>query len=198
MYNYKLKAVTTNGPRAAVKGGGMGKRARSPSAIGRVILLFDKTMEKLSVNVFAVADGHHQNQQLAIFDLAENAVIPNPVTPQAGQISPDPLAKAEGISISGNSLVGIDENVPLGLVSELLEVLQCPFIEPVLEISGDPSLHEGVWMTSDTDTVLNKKGISNRTISSWFKADSIQGRQVFCADGSHVRQSPSHHPIPRQ
>ena len=57
---------------------------------------------------------------------------------------------------------------------------------PVLEFSGDALLNEGVWLAMDKDTVMDTKGVANRTISFRFKAASTQPRQLLYADGSHV------------
>ncbi|GEM_PF-1080102 len=57
---------------------------------------------------------------------------------------------------------------------------------PVLEFSGNPLLNEGVWLAMDNDTVMDAKGVANRTISFRFKAASILPRQMLYADGSYM------------
>ncbi|MFM8830420.1 MAG: hypothetical protein ACKOHM_05375 [Spartobacteria bacterium] len=67
---------------------------------------------------------------------------------------------------------------------------------PVLEFTGDAMLggtglggrasNEGVWLVADNDTVMDKKGAPNRTVSFRFKAADTQAKQVLYAEGSHV------------
>lgn len=56
----------------------------------------------------------------------------------------------------------------------------------MLEFSGDFLLNEGIWLAMDKDTVMDAKGVANRTISFRFKAASTQPRQLLYADGSYV------------
>jgi hypothetical protein len=41
-----------------------------------------------------VPNGHHQNEQLPIHDLAQDAAIPDPVAPESGEIRLQSLAEA--------------------------------------------------------------------------------------------------------
>jgi hypothetical protein len=55
-------------------------------------------IKELLVNVFAVPNGHHQHEQLLIFDLAKNPVITDPVAPQPGQTCLESFANTAGKS----------------------------------------------------------------------------------------------------
>lgn len=68
---------------------------------------------QLLVNVFAMADGHDQHQQLLVFDLAQNPVIADPVTPQPGQVCFESLSEAARIGVARNPFVEIADDVPL-------------------------------------------------------------------------------------
>lgn len=43
--------------------------------------------------------------------------------------------------------------------------------------------HQAVWLVRNDDTVMNREGHANQTISLWFKADAAEGRQVIYAQG---------------
>lgn len=61
-----------------------------------------------------MAHGHHQHQQFAVFDLAENPVIPGAITPKTCHVSLERLAEAAGVGVAGNTLVETGNDVPLG------------------------------------------------------------------------------------
>lgn len=43
----------------------------------------------------------------------------------------------------------------------------------------------GIFLKADQDTNLNSQGHPNKTISLWFKANDVVGRQLLYAEGSH-------------
>ena len=43
--------------------------------------------------------------------------------------------------------------------------------------------HQALWLIRRDDTVMNREGHANQTISLWFKADDAEGRQVIYAQG---------------
>ena len=52
----------------------------------------------------------------------------------------------------------------------------------VLRVAGG---HDGVWLIRGGQTTMDKQGHPNQTISFWFKADDVDGRQVLYASGFH-------------
>jgi len=74
-------------------------------------------MRRLLVNVFAMADGYYQHQQLLVFDLAENPVIADPVTPQPGQLCFESLPEASRMGVAPNPFVEMGDDIPLRWVS---------------------------------------------------------------------------------
>ena len=71
----------------------------------------------LLVNVLPVADSHHQHQQFAILDLAENPLIPNAITPQPGEIGLQSLAETAWIGLTRNPLIEVGQYLELQPVS---------------------------------------------------------------------------------
>ena len=52
----------------------------------------------------------------------------------------------------------------------------------VVELAGG---HDAIWLIRNADTVMNREGHPDQTISLWFKADSTEGRQVLYAQSFH-------------
>ncbi|MFW6335998.1 MAG: PKD domain-containing protein, partial [Phycisphaeraceae bacterium] len=50
----------------------------------------------------------------------------------------------------------------------------------VLELAGE---HAGLWLIRNQQTMMDRAGHPNLTISMWFKADATEGRQVLYAHG---------------
>ena len=93
----------------------------------------EKKKGGLLVNVLAVGNTNNQHNQFVIFNVANHAVIPHPVTPQSRKVARQRLAKTAGIFIGGNALAEVVQNIDLGLTVEFAKLfsrcivkLNCP------------------------------------------------------------------------
>ena len=79
------------------------------------------------VNIPAMSDGHHQHQKCPIPDLAKNAVIADPVTPQSTQVCLEASSETARITFTRNPFVEVGDDVALSVTAELAQFLQCSF-----------------------------------------------------------------------
>src|SRR4051812_20688518 len=80
-----------------------------------------------------MSDGDNEDYELAILQLAENAIIADSVTPESSQIGLQRFADRSGVAPS-DSLIEITDNVCLRLSAQFLELFQSPRIEPISPI----------------------------------------------------------------
>ena len=97
----------------------------------------------LPVNIPAMPDRNHKNEKLPVPDLAENAIIAHPVAPQPREIHFLSFSEAAWITLSGNPLIEVGDDVALRVLAELAEFLQCPVVEPIDPVHASPPRWSG-------------------------------------------------------
>src|SRR4051812_33594032 len=74
--------------------------------------------------------GNNEDKELAILQLAKNAIIADSVSPEPSQICLQGFANRSRVAPS-DSLIEITDNVCLRLSAQFLELLQSPRVEPI-------------------------------------------------------------------